>query len=245
VEKLLPMRNTVLKNHKLISIIVPFTTGYISRHDPDNRLMRLKPTKQEAIAIELLMSISNITDCIDQLHYIIQLLSGFRRKKGSIFNRTDYIVYTIENFYLRMTSIIDKCLILTNIVFDIGLPERDCKETTIIKNTKVNKTSVKVSLQKINKFIDHFKQIRNRIAHAEGFKDEKLDNLQGFYYLMDTEQSEDLQKFKHLFKTETDQYVNEKKEDLGKQIVTIEQLVDEFFTSLQSIAEMRITSANG
>ena len=122
------MKITTLKNHKVVNYITPISSQYIRRHDPDNKLIKVKPTNEELLAIDFLFSIGNIMECMDQLYFTVELLSGFRKRKNSLFNRTDYIIYMIENFYLRITSIHDRCLILTNKVFDIGLPDKECKD---------------------------------------------------------------------------------------------------------------------
>ena len=90
------------------------------------------------IICDILLYASNITECLDQINYTIDLLSGYKSKKDSTMNRYDYIVFILENFYLRITSIFDRILRFTNVVFEIGLPEKECKASTIIKNDKYN-----------------------------------------------------------------------------------------------------------
>jgi hypothetical protein len=125
------MKTTGFDKHEIVKLIMPNVTDYMLRQAPDKILT--KASLKETIAIEILLEVGKISECIDQIYFSINMLSGFRKKKKSIMNRHDYIVFMIENFYLRITSIFDRALHFTNLIFDIGLPEKECRESTIIK----------------------------------------------------------------------------------------------------------------
>lgn len=228
------MKITKFDKHKLIEFLVATLHDYISR----NNLTEIESplTEKESHANDILLSANNIFECIDQIYFSIELLSGFRKKKNGKMNRHDYIVFMIENFYLRISSILDRSLRFTNILFEIGLPERECRESTIIKNRKVKNTKVEFSLKNINKFISKFKMTRNQIAHSVGFFDKKLEPVATYYFLLETDEFDNLKKYNHIYKTKTDNYIKKKKAELINITVRVEKLVSDLLDNSFSVA---------
>lgn len=224
------MRISKFNNHALLQIISPIVQEYISKQAPDKIISA--PDKIESRACDLLLSAGKIIECIDQLYFTVEMLSGFKRKKKGNMNRHDHIVYMIENFYLRITSIFDRALRLSNLVFQIGLPEKECRESTIIMNQKIKGTEVERILQKLNRFTSDYRLKRNQIAHQEGFHDKELSPLEMFYYLLETDESAEFQKYRHLYKTKADNYVLEKKNEFNETIGEVEDIIDKFFNTL-------------
>jgi hypothetical protein len=194
--------------------------------------MVTEPTRFEQYNLDVLFSANNIIDCLDQIHYSIEMLSGFKRKPNSAMNRHDYIVFILENFYLRITSIFDRILRFSNVVLEIGLPEKECKESTIIKNDKIKGTSLYSALNKLNTFIDKYRYPRNKIAHSESFTEKGLTDIQGYYILLDSENQQDIEQYKTLFKLETDEYVANKKKELMKIANDLEKLLIDLFNEI-------------
>ncbi len=217
---------------------MPTVTDFISRQTPKEIIS--PASDKEKAAIEILMGINKITECLDQIYFSIEMLSGFRKKKNSKMNRHDYIVFMIEYFYLRITSIFDRSLRFSNLVFDIGLPERECRESTIIKNSKIKGTKVEESLKKLNKFTLNFKQIRNQVAHSDAFEDQELYPIRDYYYLIEDDNPGSLNNYKHIFKTRTDRYVHDKKNELTESAEQISDLIHDFFDSIVPYVETRI-----
>ncbi|MDZ7764262.1 MAG: hypothetical protein U5K00_07510 [Melioribacteraceae bacterium] len=86
--------------------LMPILQNYISHQEFDKIIT--EQTKFEKYNIDILLSAMNITECLDQINYTIDMLSGYKSNKESIMNRNEYIVFILENFYLRITSIFDK-----------------------------------------------------------------------------------------------------------------------------------------
>jgi len=134
------------------------------------------PTIRESYAIETLLSIGSIVSCVDQLYFSIDMLAGYRSSSTSDrMNRYDYIVFGIENYYLRLTSVFDRCLRLANVLFQLGLPERQCNNDSIIKNSHINGTAVAHALQELDKFTGPFRFHRNTVAHQASYKEKELE----------------------------------------------------------------------
>jgi hypothetical protein len=224
------MRTTQFDKHKLIQMLMPITRDFISRQAPDKIINN--PTEKEKRARDILLSANNITECIDQIHFTIELLSGFRNKKNGKMNRYDYIVYMIENFYFRITSIFDRALQFSNLIFEIGLPEKECRESTIIRNDKIKETPVEKSLSGLNKFTNEYRFIRNQVAHLKRFDVKELSIVEGFYYLLETEESIKFLQYENLYKKKIDQYVIRKKKEFKEIAKQTEKLVHEFFDTM-------------
>ena len=233
------MKVTKLEKHSVIKYIQPYLISYITKCGPENK-KGVNPSSSEREAIELISGLSNITECIDQLYYSVELLAGFRKNIGhKLMNRHDYIVYSTENILFRITSIFDRCLRLTNRVYDIGLLDRECRESTIIKNSKIKGTKTGKSLNELNKFTNDFRKLRNEIAHANCFNDNKLSDMQSFYYLLQLKTPE-IEHLRYMFKTQADNYVATKKKEFTAEVIELEELVGKFFSAIMPRIKMVI-----
>lgn len=232
------MKTTDFENHEIIKILMPIVTEYTRRQTPEKIIS--KATPKESVAIDILLSFVKITECIDQINFSIDMLSGFRQKKNGIMNRHDHILFMMENFYLRITSIFDRTLLFTNLLFDIGLPDRECRESTIIKNKKVKGTKVQTELKKLSKYTNEFRQIRNQVAHSTSIQDEKLTPIQSFCFLMEQEYSHEFERYKTLYKVESDKYISEKKTELTESSEKITCMISDFFDSMIPYVKIKL-----
>ena len=71
--------------------LMPILQNYISHQEFDKIVT--KQNKFEKYNIDILLSASNITECLDQINYTIDLLSGYKNKKDSTMNMEN----TVEN----------------------------------------------------------------------------------------------------------------------------------------------------
>lgn len=211
----------------LFKILLPILRGYFSRQEYDK--MVTQPTKFERYNIDVLLSAYKIIDCLDQIYFSIEMLSGFKSKSNSVMNQHDYIVFMLENFYLRITSAFDRILRFTNVVFEIGLPEKECKESKIIKNDKIKETSLCNILTKLNTYINKYKNSRNKIAHSESYSDKDLIEIEGYFLLLESDNQKDIEDYKPYFKRVTDEYVGNKKKELMEYANEFEELLKKFF----------------
>jgi hypothetical protein len=186
-----------------------------------------------------MLSINNVVSCIDQLHFSVAMLSGYR--VGTVpdrMNRYDYIVYGIENYYLRLTSIHDRCLRLANVIFQLGIPERHCNNATIINNSHVKGSAVANSLKALDKFTSPFRFHRNTVAHEATYSEEELDQLGLYHHLLDEDES--FRDYKYPVKKMTDDFVIEKKTEYQRDLERLELLVTNYFDSLDPFFVQRL-----
>ncbi|OXD26738.1 hypothetical protein D5E80_24340 [Vibrio parahaemolyticus] len=224
---------SIVKEHKLKELAGAIARSYIRRCNSDGTDDPI-PTSQEAYSIEVLLSFSYVSDCLDQLYLSIDMLSGFvasKQKNG--LNRHDYLVYSIENYYLRLTSVYDRCLRLVNTVFRFGLPEKQCSNATIVENEYIKGTGVAVALKELDKFSTSFRQYRNQAAHQKPYSDENLDKLGRFFYIRELD--DEFEYLDRFYKGEADNFVKAKKTEFKSQLCELEKKVLKLMDSLQGV----------
>ncbi|TYB30725.1 MAG: hypothetical protein FXF47_07700 [Candidatus Mcinerneyibacterium aminivorans] len=164
---------------------------------------------------------------ISELSYSIKFLRNFDYNKfnnDSKPNRVDHLDYTISNYYIRLSSILDKSLQIINAIFHLGISEYGVKESTIKTNSFVKKTDVLKPYKKMKKVVSNGKNIRNSIIHRDFYTDKNLHKLRYFYSL-----DKNLVVFK-------DKYLNEYRRDrLNEYLNDIEQEFNEQFENLISV----------
>ena len=118
-------------------------------------------------------------DAADQMEYATQMLSGYRERpdNGALLTRHDYIIYQIENHILRTGMVFDRALRTVNVVFDLGIPPRECKFAAVAKNYHVASTPVCDELTALQNILQPLQADRNRIAHRETYVDDDLYNV--------------------------------------------------------------------
>lgn len=195
-------------------------------------------TGQEEYLSSCLILSGEVSIACDQLHYALVYLSGYQSKKtlnGELISRADYIAYHVENLYLRLGMIPDRSLRLTNEVFRFGLPARECGARTITENQHLKGTPVRTRLRAIEKIVMPHRKARNTIAHMARYTDPALSKVEPFFILQKIEGQPDkplLDRTRHLYKRETDAYIEAKRKEFGP---IVNELIDEvarFFETL-------------
>jgi len=236
------MKLTRLKGHPVFETASAGARGYIAKCHPTDRNKDPRATVKESYAIETFLLLTSIVRCVDQLYFSVEMLTGYRANNTpENMNRYDYIVFGIENYYLRITSAYDRCLRLTNFIFQIGLPDRECREATITKNAHIKGTPVAKALKDLDKFTSQFRFHRNMVAHKSTYSEEKLNKLGSYYYLIEEEEKE-FKKYHHLYKRETDKYIADKKAAFQENVKQLENLIEEFFDSIYNVFKSRLES---
>lgn len=123
---------------------------------------------------------------ISELDYSIKFLRNFdysKFKNNSKPNRIDHLDYTLSNYYIRLSSILDKSLQVINAVFHLGISEYGVNNSSIKTNKFVKRTDILKSLKIIEKAVSNGKQVRNSIIHRDFYVDKDLKKLRYFYSL--------------------------------------------------------------
>ncbi len=187
-------------------------------------------TDQEEYLRACLVLAGEVSVACDQLHYALAYLSGYQSRKTSddeLITRADYIAYQLENLYLRFAMIPDRSLRLTNEVFRLGLPARECGTRTVTDNQHLRGTPVRTRLRAIERIVKPYREVRNTIAHLARYNDPALSQVEVFFVLQKSEGPPDesvLERTRHIYKRETDSYVEAKRKEFGP---IVSDLIDE------------------
>jgi hypothetical protein len=84
-----------------------------------------------------------------------------------------WLEYHYSYFVITYHSLFDTGLILTNTVFQLGIPEKDCKSTIVIGNEWVKGTTAKTTLIALEKLISNYGKTRNLFLHRGAIPDVK------------------------------------------------------------------------
>ena len=191
----------------------------------------------EEYASKSMHATSELISVCEQMGYCVDFLAGFRSKnypKHSNITRFDYIVYHLENHLIRTGMILERSLQLANIIFQLGLPERQCSMATVTENHHIAPTEVGKSLKRIRKTTEPFRSKRNIVIHRHGYTDEELGKLEVFS-IIERSDSETAKRLFHIYKSMTDNAVASKKEELYK---FNQKVFKEVFSLLDSLEEV-------
>jgi hypothetical protein len=120
--------------------------------------------------------------------YLALLLFGHYPQLPSLRNnisRERYINFHIEYFYISLISVFDTMLHLTNFVYKLGLPDRFVQKEIILNNDNLPK-NCKDLLIKINKYLEQYRTLQNKIKHKESLRIVGLDKAATVEYISKT-----------------------------------------------------------
>ena len=197
-------------------------------------------TNQEEYLRTILSYSDEVSIACDQLHYALSYLSGYQSRKtlnGELITRADYIAYQLENLYLRFIMIPDRSLRLTNEVFRLGIPARECKNRTVTDNQHLRGTEVRKCLRIIEKSVQPYREMRNTIAHLSRYNDPKLRKFEVYSILQKSEGPPNdpvLELTRYHYKHKADQYIDAKRNEFGPVVDSLVNQVGNFFEKLLS-----------
>ncbi|AOY58384.1 Cthe_2314 family HEPN domain-containing protein [Desulfococcus multivorans] len=129
-------------------------------------------------------SLAQIMTWMEQLDDAVYYLSDFSYRKDAKdegVNRAKHLLYNVENYLIRLQSVYDRALQLTNNVFHLGIEESNVGHSVVVSNIKVSRTDVAGQLRAVKKEVEHRAQERHAIVHRESHRDEDLRRLEMFY----------------------------------------------------------------
>ena len=195
-------------------------------------------TNQEEYLRACLILAGEVSIACDQLNYALAYLSGYQTGKtsdGELITRADYIAYQLENLYLRFVMIPDRSLRLTNEVFRLGLPARECGMRTVTNNQHLKGTPVRPRLRAIEKIVKPYRKMRNTIAHLARYNDPALSRVEVYSVLQKAEGPPDdsvLERTRHFYKREADTYIEARRKEFGPIVSALIGEVERFFETL-------------
>jgi hypothetical protein len=128
--------------------------------------------------------LSHTLTWIEQLHHAQIFLTQFnyeRRTKEAGVNRFHHLIYNVENYLVRLQSVYDRLLQLTNDVFHICMSDKLVNHSLIVSNLRVSRTKIPTLLKAVRKTIEPKAEDRNEIIHRHSYSDPVLRRLELFY----------------------------------------------------------------
>jgi hypothetical protein len=114
--------------------------------------------------VNIILKLEEILDMLNRNIY-----SKKSDDRGELIER--WTLYNYEFHILTYESILDVCLLLTNEVFALGIPYRNCSLDNICKNRLIRGTDVKQALYEINRISDTHRKERDFLLHrGQGIK---------------------------------------------------------------------------
>lgn len=133
----------------------------------------------------------NITKQLAEIPLYLTSFNPSTRMKNAGLNRHSYLLYHIENFIIRTSSLFDRALKLIDAVFHLQNDDRECKTNTILKNTHVARTDIPKQMKDLQNLIKKFTSERNKIIHHENYHDSFLQLLEVYTIVLESETSEE------------------------------------------------------
>ena len=144
--------------------------------------------------------------------------------KDSEIKELDFYEYHIENFHIKLVSIMDYVTILVNHSLRLGIPIKKCNVHSVSENTLYNKSPIIKKLKKFEQEFKDFKLSRNIIIHQGNFKSVLTEDLyshiiiSSFDFENDFEEKLQIDKRKKIIETieVLNAEINKMEEYLGK-----------------------------
>lgn len=159
--------------------------------DEDNPLKNIDPDSKEIpITSELeryiyscAQGLTSISAAIEKIQISILMLENARGllPKDSPYNESEHIEYAIENYFIRSSSLYDRCLLFTDKLLDLGIANESIDHVLIVTNEHVKRSNLSVPLKKIGKACREYSTDRNNIIHHGRYNDESFMNVSAIH----------------------------------------------------------------
>ncbi|WP_292949425.1 MULTISPECIES: Cthe_2314 family HEPN domain-containing protein [unclassified Neptuniibacter] len=190
----------------------------------------------ELYAQDVFSRVAEIDNAFKNMRITIEYLRKTAYRDSS-YNFSEHHAFHIENFLLRLTSVVDRSYLLAGST--MGLENNKIEK--IGGNSKVSKELLSFSpksysiLKNMEKEIDPLRAPRNKVAHQSGFSSKKISVLQTIENAelesISVKQITDLISYDEI----KDVVIDESIEQYEKVLLTIDNLVKELIDSLSFV----------
>jgi len=129
-------------------------------------------------------SLSHTLGWVQQLHQAVHFMTDFRYGKKATaagVNKSHHLLYNVENYLIRLVSVYDRCLQLTNAVFHICMSDDLVNHGAIVSNLHVSRTGVPKLLKAVKQAIKDEEQARHELIHRHSHMDPELRRIELLY----------------------------------------------------------------
>ena len=151
-----------------------------TNRDPDSD----KIDEYEFYVLRVGSALAHLLTWIDQLEHAVFYLSDFpysKAAKASGITSASHLQYNVENYLIRLNSVYDRSLQLTNCVFHLCIEESNISHGLVVSNLRVARSKVASRLKSVRKSIGDYSQHRHKILHQTSYQDKTLRRLELFY----------------------------------------------------------------
>jgi hypothetical protein len=177
--------------------------------------------------------LSVISAAIEKIKISIETLENIRDSlpEGSPFNESEYIEYSIENYFIRSAGLYDRCLIFTGKLLNLGIANESIDHGLMVNNEHVKDNNLSDPLKKIGKACREFKTDRNNIIHHGRYNDESFTAVSTIHKVNQLLASEgmELAFTQDVIDQITDKAIEEKTVDFNEHLEKIENKVSDFY----------------
>lgn len=114
------------------------------------------------------------------VHYITDF--GYSKKASEAgIKRSHHLLYNVENYLIRLQSLYDRCLQLTNAVFHLGMNSEHINHGVIVSNLHVERTNIPQLLKAVRKPLKDEMQERHTLIHKHSHIDPELRVIDAHY----------------------------------------------------------------
>jgi hypothetical protein len=177
--------------------------------------------------------LSVISAAIEKIKISIEILGNVRGllPEGSPFNESEYIEYSIENYFIRSAGLYDRCLMFTGKVLNLGIANESIDHVLLVTNEHVKDNNLSEPLKKIGKACREFSTDRNRIIHHGRYNDDSFTTVSVMHKANQLSASAgmDLPFTQAVIDHITDKAIEEKTVDFNDHLKKIEKTVSDFY----------------
>lgn len=129
-------------------------------------------------------SLAHTLGWAEQLQHAVHFMTdfGYGKKASEVgIKRSHHLLYNVENYLIRLQSVYDRCLQLTNAVFHLGMSREHVNHGVIVSNLHVERTNIPKLLKAVKKTIKSEEQERHTLIHKHSLMDPELRRIELFY----------------------------------------------------------------
>jgi hypothetical protein len=119
---------------------------------------------------------------LSQLDNAIGLLNNFGYSSKNKISRADHLTYNVENYMIRVVSLIDRLLQLINMIYYLKVDESKVNYKKIIGSTRIKNSRVEILYMELKQVLNHYYNDRNSVVHRHSYINKELYRLQTFYH---------------------------------------------------------------
>jgi Cthe_2314-like HEPN len=140
--------------------------------------------EQQFYVVRVASALANAMEWLQQLHQAVHFLTdySYRRPLAEAgVTRWHHVAYNVENYEIRVQSIYDRFLQLSNAVFHLCISDELVSHSVIVSNLFVSRTKVPRLLKAVKKVLEPKAQARHDLIHKRTHRDAELERLHFLY----------------------------------------------------------------